>query len=268
MFKKKYIIFACLFIITTLSNAKIIKPEAKEIVVGENHLKINLELWNAQLDGKIENLESITNIKKDLGYKSQVISFFGGELSTNYVWLPDVKIDYFLFDSTKNYYLNKTKTIYDYTKNPFSKVDFNGSVTTNTKYSELNSRIFGYMKNEYFKIDLGVNLKKVNYTQKIVNNQNKDFIIIKGPSSLLFLPYVSVTLDLGFLKLNANTSIKSFGDDRAKDYEYSISLTTFKAVEFFGGYRYHEWDKPDKYNSAQHYSVKIYGGYFGMRLIF
>jgi len=255
----KKIIFL-LFITISMLYSKVNKPQTEEIVVGENHLKLSLEVWNAQVDGDIENLTSTTNIKDDLGFEKKSITTFGGELSTNFVWLPDIKIDYFILDSTKNYDVKGTKTI--------KTASFSGSTTTNIKYSELNSRFYGYVKNQYFKFDLGINLKKVDYTQKITNNTNDDYVIIKGPSSLMYLPYVGITLDLGGLKINANSSILAFGDDEAKDYEYSISLTTFKAIELFGGYRYHEWKNKDKDDSTQHYKVSIDGGYFGLKLVF
>jgi len=84
----------------------------------------------------------------------------------------------------------------------------------------------------------------------------------------MVLPYIGISVDLGTLKFNANSSILAFGDDEAKDYEYSLSLTTFKSVEIFGGYRYHEWKNTDKDNSSEKYEIQIDGGYFGLRLVF
>jgi len=257
MFKK--IVFS-LVLLSSLVYSKVTTSEAREVVVGENHLKLNLELWGAQVDGSIENLTSTTDIEDDLGFESKVITAFGGELSTNYVWMPDIKIDYFVLDSTKNYNVNSSKTI--------KSTTFNGSTTTNIRYSELNSKIYGYVKNKYFKFDLGLNLKKVDYTQKITNNSNGDNVVIKGPSSLMYLPYIGFTFDLGKLKFNANSSILAFGDKKASDYEYSIILTTFDSIELFGGYRYHEWENTDKDDNSQHYKIHIDGGYFGVRLVF
>jgi len=228
MFKKIIFLF---MLLSSITYSKIIKPEKKEVVVGENHLKLNLELWNAQVDGKIKNPKDTTDIKDDLKFKSKNITAFGTELSTNYVWLPDIKVDYFTLEITQNSNLGNGKTIKNTT--------FVNDTISNIKYNELNSKVYGYVKNQNFKFDLGINLKKIDYTQYIKDGNNNN-ITIEGPTSLIVLPYLGVTLDLGPLKFNANSSILAFGDDEAKDYEYSLSLTTFDNVELFGGYRYHE----------------------------
>jgi hypothetical protein len=237
--------------------------DVEEVVVGSNNLKLELGLWNAQLDGTIKNVTSSTDIKDDLGYnKTKAITTFGMEINTNYVWIPDIKVDYFFLNTSNNSVLDENKTI-------GNNAVFSGSVTTATKYSELNSKIYGYITNQIFKVDLGINLKKIDYTQSIKeNSSNGDYVVIKGPDNMLFLPYIGITMDLGKLKLFASSSLLALGDDEANDYEYKLSLTTFDSVELNLGYKYHSWKSTNANKPSEKYDTQIYGSYFSIKVIF
>jgi len=229
------------------------------------NIAIEAGIWNTKLDGNIQNTASTTNFKDDLGFdESKNVTSFGIDLKNDYSWLPNIYVNYFTLNSAADGNIASAKQINSATTN------YLGSVSSTIEYSELNTILYGYLQQSIFEFDLGLNLKKINYTQTIKENASTDSDTIKGPDSIIPLPYVGFKIDLYPINtvLKAEASVLALGDDEAKDYKYSLNYRIMKNMYISYGYRYNSWKTTNKDNVHEKYDMSIKGNYLNAKILF
>jgi len=229
------------------------------------NIAIEAGIWKTNLDGNIKNTATSTNFKDDLGFnESKNVTFFGLDLKNDYSWLPNIYVSYFTLNSAADGNIASPKQI----NNTFP--NYSGSVSSTIKYSELNTILYGYLQQSIFEFDMGVNLKKINYTQTIKENASTDNDTIKGPENIIPLPYVGFKIDLYPINtvLKAETSMLALGDDEAKDYSYSLNYRIMRNMYISYGYRYNSWKTTNKNNVHEKYDMSIKGNYLNAKILF
>jgi len=231
------------------------------------NIAIEAGIWNTKLDGNIKNTVSTTNFKEDLGFdESKNVTSFGLDLKNDYSWLPNIYVNYFTLNSSADGNIATIKQINSVTPN------FTGSVSSTIEYSELNTILYGYLQQSIFEFDLGLNLKKINYTQTIKENTtpNSDNVTIKGPDQIIPLPYIAFKVDLYPINtvLKAEASVLAIGDDEAKDYKYSLNYRIMKNMYISYGYRYNSWKTTNKNNVHEKYDMSLKGNYLNAKILF
>ncbi len=234
-----------------------------EDTLGNIALKIGI--LKSNINGTITNEDpnGDTDFKKDLGYNdSQNINTFALDLKNDISWLPNISINYFRLNSSSTNTLVGTRNI--------DSQNFSGSVSSTIIYQELDTIMYGFLYNGPFEFNFGLNLKKIDYTQDIVENTGSKEVNIKGPSSLLAVPYGAIKVNLDFIDtvLMASTSILSFGDNEAKDYEYSINYRVMRNIYLSYGYKYNSFKTTNSNNDKEIYDVNIKGNYISCKILF
>jgi len=229
------------------------------------NIALEVGVWNTNINGDITNTSTTTDIQKDLGFtETNNITSFGLDLKNDIYWLPNVYVNYFTLNTTADSVLGSSKQIdavYD---------NFSGSVSSSIDYSELNTILYGFLQQNIFEFDLGLNIKKIDYTQNIKENDDVDDVTIVGPEDLLFLPYIALKIDLDVIDtvLKAEASILSIGDDEAKDYKYSINYRVMRNMYISYGYRYTGWKSTNTNNKHEKYNINVDGNYFNIKVLF
>lgn len=232
------------------------------------NIAIEAGIWNTSLDGNIKNTATSTSFKDDLGFsEAKNITSFGIDLKNDYSWLPNIYVNYFTLNSSADGNIPTAKQINSVAPN------YSGSVSSTIKYSELNTILYGYLQQSIFEFDLGINLKKISYTQTIKENTltNPDNDTIKGPDSIIPLPYVGFKIDLYPINtvLKAETSVIALGDDEAKDYTYSLNYRIMKNMYISYGYRYNSWKTTNKDTTKnEKYDMSLKGNYINAKILF
>ena len=228
------------------------------------NIAVEVGVWNTTLDGTIKNTTSTTDLQKDLGYgENKNITNFGLDLKNDINWLPNIYVNYFILNSSVDGNINGNRTI--------DTATFSGSVSTTVNYSELNTILYGFLQQDIFEFDLGLNIKKIDYTQTTQENANNgDKVTIVGPDSVIPLPYIAFKIDLDFIDtvLKAEASVLSIGDNEAKDYKYSINYRVMRNMYISYGYRYNSWKSTNTKNDHEKYDMNIKGNYFNIKILF
>ena len=235
------------------------------------NIAIEAGIWNTTLDGNIKNTVSTTNFKEDLGFdESKNVTSFGLDLKNDYSWLPNIYVNYFTLNSSADGNIATAKQIN--ILNSSTNLNYSGSVSSTLEYSELNTILYGYLQQSIFEFDLGLNLKKINYTQTIKENItiSPDNTTIKGPDSIIPLPYLAFKIDLYPINtvLKAEASVLALGDDEAKDYKYSLNYRIMKNMYISYGYRYNSWKTTNKDNVHEKYDMSLKGNYLNAKILF
>ena len=241
------------------------------------NIAIEAGIWNTKLGGSIQNTISTTDFRNDLGFdEKKNVTSFGLDLKNEYWWLPNIYVNYFGFNSSANGTITPAKQI-----NIINGIatNYQGSVSSTIEYSELNTILYGYLQQSIFQFDLGLNLKKIDYTQTLKenidtdtanNDDDSDQSTIKGPQSVIPLPYIGFKVDIYPINtvLKAEASVLAFGDDEAKDYKYSINYRIMKNMYISYGYRYHSWKTTNEKNPHEKYDMNIKGNYINAKILF
>lgn len=229
------------------------------------NLAIEGGIWNTELSGNIHNTTSNTSFQDDLGHsEAENISAFGLDLKNDYIWLPNVYLNYFSINHSAYNTLNANKSI-------SSDTFANGSIVTSTiQYSEFNTIIYGYLQRHIFEFDLGINLKRISYSQELKEKSTNKIITIDGPSSVIPLPYIALSIDLDIidLVLKAEASILAFGDTEASDYRYSINYRVMRHMYMSLGYKHHHWEATSSTDTHEKYDVDLKGNYINIKILF
>jgi len=246
-----------------LSNIALYGYEMDDPTLG--NIAIEAGIWNTKLDGNIKNTASTTNFKDDLGFdEKKNITSIGLDLKNNYSWLPNIYVNYFTLNSSADGNIATAKQINSATNN------YLGSISSTIEYSELNTILYGYLQQSIFEFDLGLNFKKITYSQTLKENNGVDNDTLKGPDGIIALPYIGLTIDLYPIHtvLKAEASILSLGDDEAKDYKYSINYRAMRNMYISYGYRYHSWKTTSVSNSHEKYDMSLKGNYINAKILF
>ncbi len=232
------------------------------------NIAIEAGIWNTRLDGSIQNPSALIDFKNDLGFdEKKNVTLFGLDFKNDFSWLPNIYVNYFAMQSSTNgkialpgQTINGSNT-------------YVGDVLSSIDYSELNTIVYGFLQQSIFEFDLGVNFKKINYTQTLKSNTftNQMPITIKGPESIIPLPYVGFKVDLYPINtvLQAETSMLAFGDDEAMDYKYSLNYRIMKNMYISYGYRYTSWKTQNKdTNINDKYDMNLKGNYINAKILF
>ncbi|MDD2697571.1 MAG: hypothetical protein PHF17_02085 [Arcobacteraceae bacterium] len=263
MKKLKSKIILSFFCATLLNGYEIEDPSLGNIAVEAG-------IWNTRVDGNIQNPTALINFKDDLGFdESKNVTSFGLDLKNDYTWLPNIYVNYFTLNSLANGNIATPGQIINGNNN------YVGSVTSSIEYSELNTIIYGYLQQSIFEFDVGVNFKKIDYTQTLKKNTGniltEDSITIKGPESIIPLPYIGLKIDLYPINtvLKAETSMLALGDDEAQDYTYSINYRMMKNIYISYGYRYTSWKTKNKDAIINDkYDMNLKGNYLNAKILF
>lgn len=237
------------------------------------NIAIEAGVWSTKLDGNIKNTVSTTNFKDDLGFdEKKNVTSFGLDLKNDYSWLPNIYVNYFTLNSSADGDIATAKLIYQPNATSVTNTNgFNGSTSSTIKYSELNTILYGYLQQSIFEFDLGLNLKKIDYTQTIKENLDPSMnVTIKGPENIIPLPYIALKIDLYPINtvLKAETSVLAIGDDEAKDYKYSINYRMMRNMYISYGYRYNSWKTTNKDNVHEKYDMNLRGNYINAKILF
>jgi len=229
------------------------------------NIAIEAGIWKSDLDGNINNYLNTTDFNNDLGYTNDKnINTFALDLKNDFKWLPNIRVDYFKLNNSESSILTSTKNI--------NGTSLNGSVSSIIDYSEINAILYGYLAQGPFEFDLGLNLKKIDFEQEITENiLNGKKITIKGPSSIVPLPYCAIKLNINAIDtvLAVETSMLSIGDTEAKDYKYSISYRVMRHMYITYGYRYNSFkSKNSNTINNEKYDVKVKGNYLNVKILF
>jgi len=228
------------------------------------NVSIQTGIWNTSLNGTISNVDNNVKISDDLGFDEQKnITSFVLDLKNDVYWLPNVQMNYFLYRDSSHNTLTSSKKI--------SSDIFNDKITSDIKYSELNTILYGFLQKDIFTFDIGVNMKKIYFEESVSSVLGSSNVIINGPDSLLFLPYIALEVDLDFMDtiLKAESSILSIGDTEAKDYKYSISYRIMKHMYISYGYRYNSFkSKNSNTTNDEKYNINIKGNYLNVKILF
>jgi len=254
------VIFLSLFLVNSLFAAY----ENDNDTLG--NIAIKIDIFKANTSGSITNEKSNgdTSYANDLGYKDDKnINTFALDLKNDVSWLPNININYFKLNNSATNTLVGTRSI--------NNIDINGSVSSTYNYSQINLLTYGYLYQGPFEFNFGLNFKKINFTQKINENRTSGKVInIEGPTSLIVLPYGAIKINLDFIDtvLMASTSMLSFGDNEAKDYDYSINYRVMRNVYLSYGYKYNSFKTTNTNNDKEIYDVKITGNYISCKVLF
>jgi hypothetical protein len=230
------------------------------------NIALQVGIFKSSVNGTITNEDpnGHTDFEKDLGYDdSKNINTFAIDLKNDISWLPNINMSYFKLNSSSTNTLVGKKNI--------DGIDLTGSVSSTIEYQEINTKLYGFLYNGPFEFNFGLNIKKIDYIQNIAENTNlKRHIQIEGPSSLLAVPYGAIKVDLAFIDtvLMASTSILSFGDNEAKDYEYSINYRVMRNIYLSYGYKYNSFKTTNSNNDKEIYDVNIKGNYISCKILF
>jgi hypothetical protein len=258
--KKMKVLFLSLLLTSTLSA----RYENDKETLG--NISITLGIFNANTNGMITNEQpnGATNYENDLGFKDKKnINTFALDLKNDVSWLPNVNINYFKLNNSATNTLTSSHNI--------AGVNLNGSVSSDISYQEINTIMYGYLYQGPFEFNFGLNLKKIDYTHTIhENNGLVRSITIEGPTSILVLPYMALKFNLDFIDtvVMAKTSILSFGDNEAKDYDYSLNYRVMRNIFVSYGYRYNSFKTTNSSNSNEIYDINIKGSYISFKILF
>jgi outer membrane protein len=238
------------------------------------NIAIEAGIWNTKLDGNIKNTISETNFKDDLRFdEKKNVTFFGVDLKNDYSWLPNIYVNYFTLNASADGNIASPKLIAD--KSNITSVTttngYDGVVSSVIDYTELNTIFYGYLQQSIFEFDVGINFKKIDYTQTIKENDDPNMsATIKGPDQIIPLPYAAVKIDLYPINtvLKAETSMLALGDDEAKDYSYSLNFRVMKHMYLSYGYRYTSWKTTNKENAHEKYDMNLKGNYINAKILF
>jgi len=227
------------------------------------NIALKVGIWKSDLGGSIENENSATDFENDFGYDdSKNINTFALDLKNDISWLPNVNISYFRLNNSSTNIFTSDKTIAGVN-------NINGKVSSTVEYQEINTILYGFLYNGPFEFDFGLNFKKIDYTQYIIEN-NGGNPVIYGPDSIIVLPYGAIKINLDFIDtvLMAKASILSFGDNEAKDYEYSINYRVMRNIYLSYGYKYNSFKTTNENNDQEIYDVNIKGNYISCKILF
>ena len=234
------------------------------------NIAIEAGVWKTKMDGNIQNPSALINFKDDLGFdESKNVTSFGLDLKNEYSWLPNIYVNYFTLNSDSH------GNIATPGQKIYGNNTYMGDVISTIEYSELNTILYGYLQQSIFEFDLGVNLKKINYTQTLKEDTGDVStgmpITIIGPESIIPLPYIGLKIDLYPINtvLKAETSMLALGDDEAKDYTYSINYRIMKNMYISYGYRYTSWKTKNKDETINDkYDMNLKGNYINAKILF
>jgi len=260
---KTKVIFLSLFLVNSLF-AEYINDNENDTL---GNIAISIGILKTTTSGSIRNEKSNgnTNYANDLGHKDEKnINTFALDLKNDVSWLPNININYFKLNNSATNTLVGTRSINNIE-------DISGSVSSTYKYSQINLLAYGYLYQGPFEFNFGLNFKKINFTQVISENKTHGRVInIEGPTSLIVLPYGAIKINLDFIDtvLMASTSMLSFGDNEAKDYDYSINYRVMRNVYLSYGYKFNSFKTTNTNNNKEIYDVKIKGNYISCKILF
>lgn len=251
-----------IFIISILMTSKLIAEyELQDPSFG--NIAVEVGVWDASLNGSISNTNTNTDIKNDLGFiDSKNITSFGMDVKNNIFWLPNIHVDYFILNSSSHSDLVNKRIDND---------NFNGTTLSEITYSEINTIMYGYLQRGIFDFDLGVNIKKINLEETVKSLSGTSSVIIKGPESILILPYIALNINLDFMNtiIKAESSLLSIGDNEAKDYKLSLTYKVMRNLYLTYGSRYNSFksQNSNKINNEKN-DINLKGNYFNVKLLF
>jgi hypothetical protein len=233
--------------------------------VALGNIALSVGAWQTSLGGNIDNNKpSVTNLKSDLNFNDKkYINTLSADFKNNIFWLPDIQINYFNLNQSSNAILANSKTI--------NNTNINDSVSTNIKYINIDAIIYGYLYQGPFEFDLGLKVKKIDFTQTIVENSvDGDTIVTKGPSDIVFVPHIALKIDISSINtvLKAQASMFSIGDTEVKDYEYSFNYRIMRNIYLSYAYRYHSWKSVENSNIHEKYNINLEGNYISAKILF
>jgi len=255
MFKIKFFVLSLL-----LSSNLFAVYQNTEISLG--NIAIEAGIWRTSLNGDIINTNNKVDFKNDLGFDNiSNITTLGIDLKNDISWLPNIYVGYFKLNNTATSTLGSTKKIDGST--------FSGSISTSVEYSELNTIIYGYLQQNIFEFDIGVNIKKVRYTQ-IIQENNGANEFTNDLSLIVPLAYVALKVDLAFIDtvLKAELSTLSIGDNEANSYAYSINYRMLQNMYISYGFRYNSWKSTNSNNVHEKYNLNLKGNYLNIKVLF
>ena len=228
-------------------------------------------LWQPKLTGTISHStgteESITDFERDLGYdEKKNVTAVSIDIKNDISWLPNLSLDHFSFNESSTGTFTASKHIGETQVNEFT----NGQIFSTTDYSETALKAYGYLQNGIMQFDLGVQLKNIDYEQKIEHATTGKDITLKGPDTVIASPYVALKFDLRAINtvLKAESSIVSIGDDEALNYSYSINYRIMKHMYLGVGYKYHGFKSKNEVYNQEKYDVELKGSYFSGKILF
>lgn len=231
------------------------------------NIAIEGSVWSANLDGSIKNNLTTVDFKDDLQNDTITLTSFALELKNDYWFLPNMRIDYAGFHETATGSFDAQKAIGNKALNFRT-----GQILSDIEYSQVDAKFYGYLQQSIMMFDLGINLKKINYTQTIEESDYADNekVLIEGPKDIIVLPYIGVKLDLYPIHtiVHAETSIVSIGKDEAKDYKLSINYRIMRNMYVGVGYKYSSFVSKNASNSHEEYEFITEGNYISAKILF
>lgn len=256
MYNFKFVFLVCILSVNLFAAYKYDNPKL-------GNISLEAAIWQSNIAGDISNDSSFIDIKKDLNFNKENITSFGLDLKNEISWIPNIYINYFLLTSSSDSLLNNIKYI--------DNVRFSGSISSSIDYSEISTILYGFLQQGPFEFDMGLNIKKINFTQIIKENRtNGNKITINGPSSFIPAPYIALKIDVSFIDtvLKAEASLFSIGDTQSKDYKYSINYRIMRNMYVSYGYRYNSFKAINKDNKYEKYDINTKGSYVSFKVLF
>ena len=256
MYSFKFLFMVCLLNISLFASYEYDDPNL-------GNISIQAGIWQNNIQGTISNEKSSINIKNDLSFKKKNITSFGLDLKNNKSWIPNIYLNYFLLNSSSDSVFNNQKYV-DNTR-------FNGSVSSSIEYSEINAIFYGFLQQGPFEFDMGLNIKKINFSQTIKENRaNGNKVQIDGPSNFIPVPYIALKVDIPFVNtvLKTEASLFSIGDTQIKDYKYSINYRIMRNMYISYGYKYSSFKATNNNNKYEKYDIETNGSYISFKILF
>ncbi len=227
------------------------------------NIALEAGIWQNSVGGTISNNRSTTDIQKDLNFDQEVITYFGMDLKNDIDWLPNIYINYFLLNSSADSVLTDIKYV--------DNVRFSGDVSSSIDYAETNMILYGFLQQGPFEFDMGLNLKYIDFEQKLTENRtNGNKVIINGPTDIIPVPYLALKIDLYFIDtvLKAQTSLFSIGNTQIQDYAYSLNYRVMRNMYLSYGYRYNSFKATNQDNDYEKYNITASGSYISCKIMF
>lgn len=235
-------------------------------------VKVEAVLYLPASQGTISNITnnvpSSTSFEDDLGYSTSKASYFSSEITFDYDYMINLKLDYFNILDNKDTVLNAQKIIADGT--------FSSGVSTVLDYQEANAIFYQdfKVKGDYFVVfgepfysgdiefDVGINIKSIdwniNINKTLESSEQIAWINIKEN---IGLPYLGIKYYLYNLVLYADASALSFSEAKASSYEVGLDFKVIDTLYLTVGYLYRKIEAVDDADTIK-FSIKGYKGGF------
>ena len=237
---------------------------------------IELGMHVSVFGGSIDNIHSNTDIHDDLKYNDSSSSYLALGLRTDYAYMPNFKINYFL--ETQNTSIDHNNTIYI----ADGIFDSNTTIASNINYSVMNFTIFHDFKQkgrnlkflrwhfypgdiEYY---LGINLKVIKWRIDLENSllKTKHWIDVEKN---IPLPYAGFQYFYKDFRGFASISALSFSKAKSLNFEYGISYQVYQDLYINASYLYENFQVTE--SAGEHIDTikfKTFGNKFSVKYIF